>query len=416
VTGVALLHYSCPPVVGGVEEVLRQQAQVLAQHGHEVRVIAGEGGTSDGGVALARGSITVRIHPLLASGAAEAVEAQRSGSTEDLLRVTADVEVVLDEALDGCAVLVAHNVLSMPFNLPLALALRRLAERSPGGAPAVVGWNHDSPYFYPGYDRALDDHPWKVLRDPHPGIHWVTISDTRAGEFAALYAGARPRVIPNGIDPASFLKLEASISALVREERLLDADLVLVQPSRLHPRKNTELSLAVLAALRRRGLDARLLVTGAADPHDPVAAGYAQRLQDVAAELAVTDAVIVLAGHTLADGGTMMASRLAIRDLFQVADVLFLPSLSEGFGLPVLEAGLIRLPVACADIPSLREVAGDEAYRFPLDHPPDLIAEELLAYLDRIPTHRLYRRVIPEHTWEHIYRVHLRPLLSELAG
>jgi glycosyltransferase involved in cell wall biosynthesis len=57
------------------------------------------------------------------------------------------------------------------------------------------------------------------------------------------------------------------------------------------------------------------------------------------------------------------------------------PSLVEGFGLPIMEAMLRRLPVACSDIAVLREVAGDCAVFFdPLD--PASIArtlEELLA-------------------------------------
>jgi glycosyltransferase involved in cell wall biosynthesis len=44
------------------------------------------------------------------------------------------------------------------------------------------------------------------------------------------------------------------------------------------------------------------------------------------------------------------------------------PSLVEGFGLPVLEAMVRGVPVACSDIPVLREVAGDAAAFFdPLD-------------------------------------------------
>ncbi|MPZ73486.1 MAG: glycosyltransferase [Nitriliruptorales bacterium] len=415
-TRVALLHYSCPPVVGGVEEVVRHQAQVLAQHGHEARVVSGDGGTTDGADTLARGGVTVRLHPLLASGAPEAVAAAAEGTSAALDRVCAQVEAVLDEALHGTDVVFAHNVLCMPFNLPLTVAVRRIAARGDSERPAVIGWNHDSPYFYPNYDRRLDRHPWRVLRDAAPTVRWVTISQTRALEFARLYDGFCPQVVPNGIDPHSFLKLEPSISTLVREERLFAADLVLVQPTRLHPRKNIELSLHVLAALRDRDVDARLVVTGPPDPHDPAAAGYASSLHGLVVRLHLTDAVVVLGDHVLADGRPVTVSQVAIRDLYQVADVLFLPSLSEGFGLPLLEASLSRLPVACADIPSLREITGHHAYRFPLDHPPEQIAAEMLTYLDTLESHKLHHRVVRGYTWEHIYRAHIRGLLSEATG
>ncbi len=60
--------------------------------------------------------------------------------------------------------------------------------------------------------------------------------------------------------------------------------------------------------------------------------------------------------------------------LYRRAAALVFPSLYEGFGQPVLEALACGCPVACSDLPALREVAGDAAEYFdPLD--PDSIAE-----------------------------------------
>ncbi len=46
------------------------------------------------------------------------------------------------------------------------------------------------------------------------------------------------------------------------------------------------------------------------------------------------------------------------------ARVLVQPSFAEGFGLPVLEAQAAGTPVACSDLPALREAAGDAAVFF----------------------------------------------------
>jgi len=48
-----------------------------------------------------------------------------------------------------------------------------------------------------------------------------------------------------------------------------------------------------------------------------------------------------------------------------MAACLAFPTLGEGFGLPVLEAMRRGVPVACSDIPVLREVGGDVARYFP---------------------------------------------------
>jgi glycosyltransferase involved in cell wall biosynthesis len=54
--------------------------------------------------------------------------------------------------------------------------------------------------------------------------------------------------------------------------------------------------------------------------------------------------------------------------LYRAADCFVFPSLAEGFGLPVLEAMLRGVPVACSNATSLPEVAGDAALLFdPLD-------------------------------------------------
>jgi glycosyltransferase involved in cell wall biosynthesis len=59
--------------------------------------------------------------------------------------------------------------------------------------------------------------------------------------------------------------------------------------------------------------------------------------------------------------------------LYRRAAALVFPSLYEGFGQPVLEALACACPVACSDLPALREVAGEAAeYLDPLE--PESIA------------------------------------------
>ena len=59
----------------------------------------------------------------------------------------------------------------------------------------------------------------------------------------------------------------------------------------------------------------------------------------------------------------------AMADLYLLADALLLPSRDDGFGLPLLAAGIARLPAFTTDLPSLREV-GDDASRPPLSAMP----------------------------------------------
>ena len=57
-------------------------------------------------------------------------------------------------------------------------------------------------------------------------------------------------------------------------------------------------------------------------------------------------------------------SRDELVRLYQGAAALVFPSLYEGFGMPVLEAMACGCPVACSNVTSLPEVAGDAARLF----------------------------------------------------
>jgi glycosyltransferase involved in cell wall biosynthesis len=61
-----------------------------------------------------------------------------------------------------------------------------------------------------------------------------------------------------------------------------------------------------------------------------------------------------------------------LRELYAGARATIVPSLAEGFGLPVLEAQRSGCPVVCSDIPVFREIAGDAAVFFDPTKPDQL--------------------------------------------
>lgn len=405
---VAILHYSCPPVVGGVEEIVRQQASLLRRYGHPVKVLAGRGEPFSE-------KVPVEINSLFSSRNRGIMRLQKELplNWRKIQNLADQILTVLSSSLADADVLLAHNVLTMPYNLPLTLALHQLADQK---SIPVVGWNHDSPYFYSDYPTRLDREEWQLLRSPNPNIQYVTISKSRAVEFQRLYGRKKPlQFIPNGIDPIRFFRLDETTIKLIREEHLFTADLLLVQPSRLHPRKNIEFSIRVLSALRKKAIDARFLLTGAYDPHEQKTRRYYQQLMALAEEMGVSSQLIVVAEYRFRDGKLLPADRVIIRDLYLISDLLFLPSLQEGFGIPVLEAGMIKLPIVCMDIPPFRGIAGQEALYLQPGDSPEETAERLLDYLEKQPTSCMFRRVIRKFVWDNIYEVTFGPYLDRIT-
>ena len=149
---------------------------------------------------------------------------------------------------------------------------------------------------------------------------------------------AKVRVIYPGYDASAFFCGDPDAPPRLQE------DPYLLYVGNLLPHKNLPRVLDAFALLRRRRA-CRLVIRGEGRP------AYARLLGERVETLGLRDAV------TFID----YAGENSLRGLYAGAVCLVLPSLGEGFGLPVLEAMACGTPVITASASSLREVAGDAA-------------------------------------------------------
>ncbi len=99
--------------------------------------------------------------------------------------------------------------------------------------------------------------------------------------------------------------------------------------------------------------------------------------------------LLAIAGHDTDEGRLQAGARAGVGEyvrllghcstaeldaLYALAACLVLPTLHEGFGLPAIEAMARSLPVACSDIPALREVGGSAALYFDPHSPAQISA------------------------------------------
>ncbi|HEY7726059.1 MAG TPA: glycosyltransferase family 1 protein [Anaeromyxobacteraceae bacterium] len=190
----------------------------------------------------------------------------------------------------------------------------------------------------------------------------ITVSEAARQDLASA-AGVpldRIRVTRNGVDPLFF---EARPAPGPRTPYLLAVGTI-------EPRKNLPALLEAFRLLRREGRDLELVVAGRR--------GWAASLP--LGELAPHVRLV----------GSLPDRELAER--YAGAACFVLPSLYEGFGLPLAEAMAAGARAVASDIAALREVGGDAVRYAPPDRPAEIARAIATALDDREGSQRLVEK------------------------
>jgi glycosyltransferase involved in cell wall biosynthesis len=169
----------------------------------------------------------------------------------------------------------------------------------------------------------------------------VTVSNHTARELASRFAldPGRVRVIPNSIGEEWF-SADAAPAASPRYVLMVAGEA---------PSKNLSRAIAAFARCRARGNNSTLRLK---------VAGVRQRFQSAfqaeARQLGVGDFVDFLP----------YISDAEMRQLYRQAALFVMPSLAEGFGIPVLEAMASGPPVAASSATCFEEIGGDAVRYF----------------------------------------------------
>ncbi len=406
---VAIIHYASAPVIGGVETTIAQHARFLTSVGYSVRIISGRGGVTDP-------RFHTIIDPLFGSSDAQILDIKREldvGRVTDAFTAFAErIEMALRAALAGVEVCIVHNVHTMHKNLAFTAALHRISAEA--NAPRMIAWCHDLAWTNPLYAAELHaGYPYELLRTIWKRTRYVTVSEARQEEAAEMFGVPREsiQVIPPGVDLAQFFHWTDTTEKIVDRFRLLDAYGIFLLPARLTRRKNIALALQIMAEMRRQsGHDYRLIVTGPPGPHNPANPGYLGELLALCESLGLSESAHFL--YQL-DDPPLIPDDDTMSNLYQIADALIFPSTQEGFGIPLLEAGIAGLPIFCADIPPFRQIGGSDVTFFdPVNDPPKTIARQIIHHLETDATARMRARVRRDYRWDSIVRRLILPLLE----
>lgn len=401
---IAILHYSVPPIVGGVESVIGHHARLMSADGYSVCLIAARGSAMSEEIPL--------TYILLADSRHERINLIKQELDKGIVPaifayLRDELADELKKALTGMDVLIAHNVCSLNKNLALTAALHQLHQENQ--LPRLILWHHDLAWTTPRYLPEMHEgYPWNLLKTDWGNTTHVVVSELRQDELADLMNLDRDsiHIIPNGVDMDRFYKLETLTQDLLDNTHVLDASPILLLPVRITPRKNIELALWTLAALKKDFPQAALVVTGPLGPHNVNNIKYFELLTNLRKQLGLIGSV-----HFLAELYDGFLPDEVIADFYRISDALFFPSREEGFGIPLIEAAFSHLPAFCADIPPLRKLGLSDAQFFSPDEDPARVANMIADYFQTSMPARLAIRARASFRWEAIYRQYIAPLL-----
>ena len=413
---VALLHYSAPPVIGGVESVILAHARLFIEAGYPITVVAGKGkpGAAPPGADMILIPELDSQHPEILN-MSRALEQGHLPARFD--EMTSHLVERLSPIMDSMGHVIVHNVFTKHFNLPLTAALCRLLDD--GRIHHCVAWSHDISWTSPNSrSKVHPGYPWDLLRTMRQDIRYATVSRERQQELAGLF-GCSPeeiQVIYNGVDPTELLGLSDVGLRLIDRLGLWESDLNLLMPVRVTQAKNIELALHVVARLKERGLQPKLVITGPPDPHDRTNMEYFQQLLSLRETLGIREQAHFVYESGPEPGEPFLVDMPVVAELFRVSDALFMPSHREGFGMPVLEAGLAGLPVFCSHrVPAAQELGGQEVIPFSPDADPGSVADLIINVMGNNPILKMRRRVRQNLTWRSLFNRQILPLLERDA-
>jgi glycosyltransferase involved in cell wall biosynthesis len=201
----------------------------------------------------------------------------------------------------------------------------------------------------PDEDQAMTMRLWRLIVPPivRRADRLIAISRSGADDVASHLRVARERIDVVPLGPGVEAIVAPTPELQLRERLALGNGPLVLAVSAKKVHKNLARLVAAMRLVVEREPAATLVLPGRPTEHE-------QELRALAAEQGLGANVVFPAYVDAAD----------LEGLYAAAACFVMPSLNEGFGLPILEAMRRGVPVACSNVSAMPEVAGDAARYF----------------------------------------------------
>ncbi|BAD85080.1 glycosyltransferase, family 4 [Thermococcus kodakarensis KOD1] len=307
---IALVSDWYYPKLGGVAVHMHDLALYLRERGHEVDIITNNRKTGKEDELRELGIGLVKVPGKIFPSASLNVSAFAKGYG------------LLEPLVRGYEVVHGHHAFT-PLSLKAAMAARKLGK---GSVVTTHSINYENSFTIRTMSRA--SYPYYRYHLTYP--HRIIAVSKASREFIKRFTRVPVRIVPNGINIERF---DIPVSKEEAKELLnLDGKVVLYV-GRLEPRKGVGTLISAM-----KDVDGTLLVAGSGSML-PV-------LRNKAKLLGISNRVKFL--------GTVSYSILPL--YYRASDVFVLPSLSEAFGIVLLEAMASGTPVVGTKVGGIPEI------------------------------------------------------------
>lgn len=212
--------------------------------------------------------------------------------------------------------------------------------------------------------------------------YMVTCSEFSIHELERYVAYPRNRIIK------SFFGIDERVFGVPKENKVYD----LIYVGHFEKRKN---HAPLLHAIAKVNPAMKVVLIGQDN-------GLRSSLEALAKELGLTNVVF----DAINDDAKLWK-------LYQESRVFAFPSIYEGFGMPLIEAMALGLPVLASDMEVFREVGGDLATYFNPTNPDDIAAKltDALAH-PVVPSPENVRTHLTPFLWDEIYKNFVKDLFA----
>ena len=408
---IAILHYSYPPVIGGVEFIMKGHANLFVDMGYRVKIITAVGGEKN-------------INPNIEISKIDEIDGnsstikkcfERDGGMKKIEFELAKelLKKKLIKSLSGVSKCIVHNVMTMHFNTVLTAAIFDLISELK--STKFIIWCHDASLINPDYCLPLrGEYPLNLLGKINRNAKYVAISEERQEQMAEMFGVKKNLIknVPNGIGIKGLLNIDSEIWKFASDFGFFEKDIIAFFPTRVLERKNIEKGIDIIHELKNLGLKVSYVITGMPDPHNKATAGYYDFLRKYIRKKKAEKDVIFVADTRQSDGSKFKIDLNKLRSLYSLCDILLMPSKQEGFGLPLLEAGVFRMPIFCSNVDPLPDIFAKNATYFGLEECPVKIAKQIMGTCNRNLAFKNFKKVMLDYSWPAIYKKYIHKLVS----